>query len=750
MKTISLMRHVAMGGACAVCISVPTAFAQLEEVIVTAQKREQSAQDIGMSISALTGREINDRRIETPLDIQAISPNINVKEISPGLFPVFTIRGVGLNDFSANNNPTVGVYLDEVFLASTTQLTFQLYDIERVEVLKGPQGTLYGRNTTGGAISFVTAQAGFEDDWRVSFGAGEYDLLEAELMGNKVLMDSFAVRLAGKYVEQGEGFYESRTLNGEDIGEREEYALRLNTTWLASDSTDVSFKLETARSRSEVGQFEHFGTLATGAGLLPPPCDAILEGRRDPDTCVDALGYSDPDGDPFEGDWNNDARFDSDSLASTLRVNHELGSGTLTSVTGWLSFEREAFNDTDAGPFVQAEFDVNDEIEQFSQELRYAFNPVPSVELILGGFYSWDEVDIEIPGSLDDLLLTRVEINSEQETRSAAIFAQADWAFSDRWSLTAGLRLTDEEKEFTGGMDDLNPFGSSCLLSPICSPGMTGSVNVAFNEEKISSTEPSARLAVNYFAREDLMLYASVARGFKSGGFFGGGFVTSDSELESFDEEVLVAWETGIKSRWLDSAVQFNAAAFFYDYSDVQTFTQVDTGDLSVLKLSNVDEADIFGLEADLLWQPIDGLLLQANAGYLDTELGEFEAPGGGTVDKGNELPNAPEWSYNLVARYDWPVGDSGTLSVQADYTYTDDAFREAVNIPFLATENYNVWGARLAFRSADERYELALWGKNLGDEEYRLHAFDNGIGNGGSTYGSPRTWGVTLKIQAR
>ena len=725
-----------------------TSAAQLEEVIVTAQKREQSQQDIGMAISSLDGLALEERRIETPLDLQAISPNINVKEISPGLFPVFTIRGVGLNDFSANNNPTVGVYLDEVFLSSTTQLTFQLYDIERVEVLKGPQGTLYGRNTTGGAISFVTAAPAFEDDWRVSLGGGAYDLLEAEFMGNKALSDRLAIRVAGKVVDQGEGFYESRTLDGEDIGERREYAARLQTTWLASDSLDINLKLEASRSRSEVGQFEHFGTLQ--AGTFPPqPCAAILAGRRDPGQCADAFGYSDNDGDPFEGDWNNDARFDSDGRAATLRLNWDVGPGTLSSVSGWVDFERKAFNDTDASPFIQAEFDVLDSVEQFSQELRYAFSPGADLELIVGGFLAWDEVEIDVPGSLDDLFATRVLIASEQETRSAAVFAQGDWHFRPDWTLTLGLRMTDEEREFTGGMQDLNPFGTSCLLSPTCNPGPTGPVPVAFNDETISEQEPSARLAISWQATDAFMAYGSVARGFKSGGFFGGGFVTSSTQLESFAPETLVAWELGFKSQWLDDTLRLNGAVFYYDYSDVQTFTQVDAGQLSVLKLSNVDEADISGFEADLLWQPTAGFTLQANVGYLDTELGAFSAPGGGDIPKGNELPNAPEWSYNLFARYEWQAGSLGFLSAQLDYAYTDEAFREAVNIPFLATEDYGLWGARLALRSSDDRWEVALWGKNLSDETYRLHAFDNGIGNGGSTYGAPRTWGATVQFNA-
>ncbi len=722
--------------------------AQLEEVIVTAQKREQSQQDIGMAISSLDGLALEERRIETPLDLQTVSPNINVKEISPGLFPVFTIRGVGLNDFSANNNPTVGVYLDEVFLTSTTQLTFQLYDIERVEVLKGPQGTLYGRNTTGGAISFVSAAPGFEDDWQVSFGAGAYDLLETEFMGNRAISDSLAIRVAGKVVEQGEGFYESRTLGGEDIGERKEYAGRLQATWLATDRLDVNLKLETSRSRSEVGQFEHFGTLEAGS-FPPQPCPAILAGRRDPSRCADAFGYADNDGDPFEGDWNNDARFNSDSRAATLRINWDIGPGTLSSVSGWMDFEREAFNDTDASPFVQAEFDVLDNVEQFSQELRYTFSPATDLDLILGAFYARDDVQIDVPGSLDDLFATRVLIASEQETRSAALFAQGDWHFSEDWTLTLGLRMTDEEKSFTGGMQDLNPFGTSCLLSPVCNPGLTGPVPIAFNDQTITDQEPSARLALSWQAAEEFMLYGSVARGFKSGGFFGGGFVTSSTQLEAFAPETLVAWEAGIKSQWLDNTLRLNGAVFYYDYSDVQTFTQVDAGQLSVLKLSNVDEAEITGLEADLLWQPLEGLSLQANVGYLDTELGAFSAPGGGAIPKGNELPNAPEWSYNAFARYEWEAGSLGLLSAQVDYSYTDEAFREAVNIPFLATADYGLWGARLALSSASDRWEIALWGKNLGDETYRLHAFDNGIGNGGSTYGAPRTWGATVRFNA-
>ncbi|HZX22921.1 MAG TPA: TonB-dependent receptor [Woeseiaceae bacterium] len=720
----------------------------IEEVVVTAQKTEQSAQDIGIAINALSGQELEARRIETPLDIQAVAPNINVKEISPGLFPVFTIRGVGLNDFSANNNPTVGVYLDEIFLTSTTQLTFQLYDIERVEVLKGPQGTLYGRNTTGGAISFITAKPAMENDWSVDLGAGDYELAEGGFMLNRALSDTLAVRFAGRAVNQGEGFYESRTLGGEDIGAREEYAGRFQVAWLPTDAIDVNLKIEASSADSEAGQFEHFGTLQPGV-FPPAPCQPALQGRVDPVNCVDALGYSDPDGDPFTGDWNNDARYTNDSFGTTLTVDAAIGAGTFTSVTGWLSFEREAYSDTDAGPFVQAEFDVQDEIDQITQELRYAWSATDNLDLIVGGFFSRDEVDIRVPGDLSDLLLTRVLIQSEQTTTSAAAFVHWDWFLTEVWSLTGGLRITTEEKEYTGGMADQNPFGTSCLLSPVCNPGFVGPFQLAFNDDEIDDTEPSWRLGLNYHASDDVLAYASVARGFKSGGFFGGGFVTSDAALEPFDSETLTAWEVGFKSQMLGDTLRLNGAAFYYDYEDVQTFTQVPAGGLTVLKLSNVDEAEILGAEFDLLWRPIDGLDLQLAAGWLDTELGSFAAPGGGQLPAGNELPNAPELSVNAFARYEWPIGDLGFLSVQADYSYTDETFKEAVNRPLLAADDFSVWGARIALRDVDDRWEVAFWGKNLGDKEYLLHAFDNGIGNGGRTYGAPRTWGVTFNLRA-
>ena len=719
----------------------------IEEVIVTAQKTEQSAQDVGIAISALSAEELSQRRIETPVDLQTAVPNINVKEITPGLFPVFTIRGVGLNDFSANNNPTVGVYLDEVFIASTTQLTFQLFDIERVEVLKGPQGTLYGRNTTGGAINFISQKPKPGDDWSLKLGAGDYDLVEGGFMFNSSLSETVALRLAGKALSQGEGFYESRTLGG-DIGERREYAGRAQLAWRASEAVDINFKAEASSADSDVGQLEHFGTLEPGV-FPPAPCAPALEGEIDPVNCVDGLGYSDADGDPFTGDWNNKARYTNDSIASTLSVNVEVGEGTLTSITAWSDFERKAYSDVDAGPFIQAEFDTQDNIEQLSQELRYAFSPSVDVDLIIGGFYSWDEVTVRVPGSLEDLLLTQVRIESDQTTTSAAAFVHADWHLSEDWTITGGLRMTHEQKEFEGGMSDENPFGSSCLLSPVCNPGFVGPVQLAYNDEKISDTEPSSRIGVNYQLAEQVMLYTSVARGFKSGGFFGGGFVTSDTQLAPFDPERLTAYELGMKSQLFDNTLRLNAAVFYYDYQDVQTFTQVTSEGLTVLKLSNVEDAEILGAEADLLWRPVSGLDIQLGGGWLDTELGSFEAPGIGTVPSGNELPNSPRFSFNGLVRYEWPVGELGYLSLQADYSYTDETFKEAVNVPLLAAGDYSVWGARAVLRSADDRWDLAVWGKNLGDEEFLGHAFDNGIGNGGRAYGSPRTWGVTFNLRA-
>ncbi|QGN55692.1 TonB-dependent receptor plug domain-containing protein [Novosphingobium sp. Gsoil 351] len=266
------------------------------EIVVTAQRREQQLTDVGISIAALSERSIQEARISQIENIAAAVPNVDIKEQVPGALPVVTIRGIGLDDFSSTNSPSAGVYVDEVPLASIALMSSEIYDLERIEVLKGPQGTLYGRNSTAGAVNILTARPDDSFSARASAGYGNFNAFEAEGFVNVPLSDTLAARVSARTVQQGKGYWTSRRLPGETLGERNILTGRAQLSWRPDDALAVTLKVEGLRSRSEMGQGEFFGTVNP---LTGGPCAPVLAGRVDNSQCTDFFGYTDTDGDPF-------------------------------------------------------------------------------------------------------------------------------------------------------------------------------------------------------------------------------------------------------------------------------------------------------------------------------------------------------------------------------------------------------------------------------------------------------------------
>jgi iron complex outermembrane receptor protein len=712
----------------------------LAEVVVTAQKREQSLLDVGIDISVVTGDDLERLRVDEIDDLSRHISNMNVKNTLGATNPVVTIRGVGLNDFNANSSPTAGVYVDEVFLTSTAMMGFQLFDMDRVEVLKGPQGTLYGRNTTAGAVSFITRKPTRELEAYAQAGYGDHRTFESEAAVGGPLGEALAFRLAARYEDQGTGFSEDR-VSGNDFGAADRIAWRAQLAWEPSDTLAATLNVHGGTDRSNSYGIEHFGTQDP---VTFDVCQPILEGRVDPSGCVDFFGYSDTDGDPYQGDYDLLSRVDVKSLGASVQVAADLGAVRLTSITGYESLERKQAEDFDGSPFrsVDSTWDAN--VDQYSQELRLS-SVGGAVNWLAGLFYSYDQVDTGDGNRFDssDLLLTIISTDWRQRTESAAAFGHVEWPLGDTLSLVTGLRYTWEEREFVGGTTDLNPLGASCILDPACDPGFVGPFALTSTDHRIDESELSGTVGLNYKPGESWLIYGSVGRGFKSGGFFGG-ITFSDAELAPFDSEKLTAYESGFKARLAGDTVQLSAAAFYYDYQDIQTFVQVSTGGISVLKLDNVDQADVYGLDFDLAWRPARGLELRAGAGYVHTKLGAFVSELG-PQPAGKQLPNAPQWTFDGLASYEWPVGAQYTMSVGVDASYTDGVFKEALNFGYLAAPSYWLTNARAAFGAADAHWEIAAWAHNLGDEEYITDAFDNGTGNGIRLYGEPRTYGVTF-----
>ena len=307
------------------------------EIVVTAQRRAESNLQVGLTLTALSGDALAQQRVEQVLDLKGRVPNLDIKEQVPGAMPVITIRGVGLNDFGAANSPSAGVYVDQVYVASIAMMAFDMFDVERIEVLKGPQGTLYGRNSTAGALNIITRKPQQDFDAYATLGYGNYDTLDFETAVNVPLADTAALRFSAKTIQQGDGYWTSRLLPGETIGNRDLTMGRAQLALSPSDSFDLNLKVEGVRSRSEMGQPEFFGTVDPNTGGT---CAPILAGHIDNTQCTDFLGYTDTDGDPFKGDWARQGVYDIDNTAVTLTMNADLGAATLTSVSGYVDFDR--------------------------------------------------------------------------------------------------------------------------------------------------------------------------------------------------------------------------------------------------------------------------------------------------------------------------------------------------------------------------------------------------------------------------
>ena len=724
----------------------------LEEVIVTAQKKSASVMDVPIAITALGGGDIKSLRITDAMDVQNYVTNMDIKGTLGGTNPAITIRGVGLNDFNANNNPSVGVYVDEVFLVSAGMLNFSTFDIERIEVLKGPQGTLYGRNTNGGAINYFTTKPTFEADGYATVTAGNYELFEVEAAYGNAMSENWAYRVSGKWSDQGENYIDNQLgsdFDGSDLATGR-LALRYEgdkmtfDTNLTVGSQSIGFTPFKNRGFLDPETLAPCPTAASGNPAQDWSCTSILFGVDGILANFDVETF--PNDEPFEATYADNIdtpSTDTDSLMWMGKFDVEAGdNGTFTSVTSYSDIEREYADSVFGSLQGYHYFDAirEEDIKQFSQEFRYRLS-TDNIDWTTGVFYSEDEVESSNITNATDALATVYAIDYEQDTTAAALFTQFQYIFSERWSAEIGARYSWEERDFVGGTTDLNPFDQSAILyfpPPDgfgLPPEFTGPLPLtAGTKIKFDDDSFSGRLGLNYRPNDDWLIYGSVSTGFKSGIVFSD--ITFDpSEMGPLEPEDLIAYELGFKGTMAEGTVQLEGAVFQYNYEDIQT--QVPT-DFS-LTFTNAEEADINGVELGLNWQATDGLNLRGGISWLDTE---FDDP---WLD-GNELPNAPELQYNLIARYDWTMNNGLGWSIQADAKYTDEMYKEGTNNPLAQSDDYTIVNGRIGLLGSDESWELSLWGKNLTDEDYLAHTFVvDFFGITGDLYNTPRTYGMSF-----
>jgi iron complex outermembrane receptor protein len=686
--------------------------AGLEEIVVTAQKREQSFNDVGLTVNVVSGDELARLGIVQLNGLATQMPNVQIKNVMSNAIPNITIRGVGLNDYAANNNPAAGVYLDDVYLVSPAMLSFGMFDLERVEVLKGPQGTLFGRNTTAGTVNFISKKPGDELDGYLSLSGGNYDRYEMEGAIGGPITDTLGGRIAVQSIQQGSGWQINR-LNGRKIGEIDRTSGRAQLAWKPADTVDVNLSVHLGKDDSDV--------------------DLVK---------IDNPFSTEDDGDKnvYRSGASNKPHMSLDSKGATLSIDWSLSDTLmLTSVTGYEDFQRLHVEDRDATSLQQLDGVFKNDIEQVSEELRLTYIKGDLV-LIGGAFYGDDTVETRDRFDAVDLLslLGLAGVDSlgneyRQKTKSTAAFIHSEWTFAPDWKLTAGARYTKDKKDFDNAFTFLIAGGSELQLFPPVA-------------EKYSDDNVSGKIGIDYSGFEDTLIYASVSRGFKSGGFQGQ--LTFDpTSLEPFDDETLLAYEVGAKKTLLEGTMQLNASAFFYDYTDMQFYGGLFDSPVGVLfGITNVGDAEVKGAEADLWWRPVERLDVRAGLGLLDTEITKSIVAG---VATGSELPNSPELTFNTMIRYHWPMTSALQAEVMFAANYQDDVTFDIVRNPPEAKEDgYWLADASVGIGAPDDRWKVTAWVRNLADERYRTQVLFSSVGFGES-WGPPRTYGlgVTFKL---
>jgi iron complex outermembrane recepter protein len=713
----------------------------IEEVVITAQKRAQSLQDVGIAVSAFTGDSLRELNSNSVTQIGKQTPNLDINGSENSLVPIITIRGLGLNNFLPNTSSSAGVYVDEVYLTSPAMLNFAFFDLERIEVLKGPQGTLFGKNTTAGAISVVSAKPTDEFNARANVGFSNFDGHRVEAAVSGPFSDTVAGRFAAISRQQNEGYIKN-LLDGSDNGAIEKWAARAQLDWQPSDALQVLFNVHGGRDQSDFiyGQFAGLKDPSTAVG----PCGAGLGESSPVPGCVNfpvllvlggaGAGVANDDGDNFAGEYNYKNIRNDEQLGTIVTVNWDLGDVTLTSLSGYESLDRYAQNDGDGSRLTILHQYRNIEIEQYSQELRLTSNDYAEFNWIAGLYASSDKI-VGDPAQFfiaTDSVGSHVYTEYTQKTETAAAFVHTEWQFTDTWKLISGLRYTSETKKMDIEIVDLDPFGTSLLVD--------GFTVLAQVDDKFDDTDLSGKISLEYTPDNDWLFYAGVSKGFKSGGF-SAGFTTSSEALRPFDSEVVIAYEGGFKSTLLDGTLQLNGALFVYDYNDIQLQTVDTSGGTPVVLLQNASSADIRGLELEAQWRPISHFDIHLGVGLLETEVEEY--PSTNQVF-GDELANSPHANFNGMLRYEWPVADSFNVIAMTDFSYTGDSFKEGRNAPIFKQDAYWLYNARLALASPDAAWEVALWGKNLSDEEYLTSVFDlEQYGTAYFRYAMPRTYGI-------
>ena len=755
----------------------------LEEVVVTARKREEGLQNAPISITAATGEMLELRQIKTGENLGQVTPNLDFSSQSPSSgnnasSQVF-LRGVGQTDFLPTTDPGVGIYTDGVYLARSTGGNFDFLDIERVEVLRGPQGTLFGRNTIGGAIDFKSKAPTEDFEGKLKLTIGEDSLAEAVATLNVPFSDDFRGRF--NVLRKTRDGYVTRLSDGEDLGDDNGISARAYLVWEPSDTAKISL-IADYHDSDENGSPMVFNTIGTspanafatfasqtagcpGVVSLGPPAGRTGTPENNDPRCANNQW----DAGPFATNGTFPTASEHEEFGLNLTTEWQLDNVEIKTITAYR--DSDSFSSTDADNTPLDVFDrVNTDFqEQFSQEIQFkgtAFND--SVNWIVGLYYFEEEAEdvniVRFAGAgFGDGGLGIESIGGLVENDTQAAYGQATWDATDQLSITAGLRYTEETKSFTPNVRVLGDIASGggryfaetgCLLVPVDRSNFPTSgsglslITIAGGcptsesqlvKQTFDIDEVTPMLNAAYQWTDNVMTYATYSEGFKSGGF-GARVVAPVTGAKPYDPEFVETIELGLKSTLFDDKLRFNAALFTTDYSDMQIVIRQDFNPVPF----NAGEAGIDGAEFEITFIPNSSWQINAGLGLLDASYDSLSAEvlaAGITVD--SDLPHVPEVTANIGIAY-YAETSWGSISPRIDWSYRDELFFDANNSEVIAADSHSVVNLAVNFTNSDGTWEATLGLNNATDEIYRV-AGNQALGGAASyvesTYARPRNW---------
>jgi iron complex outermembrane receptor protein len=724
----------------------PTPDGKLEVIEVTSQHRVQSIQDVPLTVSAISGAELEKADINDASEIALSVPGFAYSEFAPGQ-AILSMRGINSADDGAGIDNSVGLFLDGVYIGRGAAINFDMFDLERIEVLKGPQGTLFGRNSIGGVISVITKKPTDDVTAKVSATVGNEGIVRYAGYVSGPLTEKLSGKLSYTHREH-DGFVDNVVL-GTELNDEDTTSVRGQLVYY-TDNGDWTLSADYMEDdRADMGRVP----IANNAPVIDI---AAANGGNRPHKSAspyDGFAKREASGISLTGDF----RFDSGNFTTITASRSATSDWEMASVGAGLGAL--------GLPFDEVNDDIYEEIDSFSQEFRWVSNVGDKFNYTLGAFYFTEdtsrseEFKITQAGTYDGFKIidvgTQATIGNEytlsdNATTSYAFYGQGNYEINDSTTLTLGARYTKDKKDYLATAVDCGGDRTGTEFEDFfaCAGGIGGSLNIVAEsftvtpEETWSDFSPMASL--QYKIDDNKMVFATVSRGFKSGGFGGSQGIATAAETP-VNPETATNFELGFKGDLLDDTLRFNTTIFKTDYEDLQVvrFGPVVGSEFGAFVTANIGTADIKGLEMDFQWLATDNLSFSGNYAYLDTKVNGLviETNNGLQDASGKPLTAAPENSYSLVANYAYAT-DIGEFDVRIQYAHVDEQSRDYLDDRVII-EEHDLIDLRVGWVSQDEDLEVALWVKNLAGEDYIAHSYVIGPGVIG-VWGPPRTVGVT------